>query len=99
MTTTRRASHRRTGRRRRDRRRAAGSLRLPTIRDRFGEIADAAEREQLSYRGFLAELLMAECDDRDRPPRRPPGPRAPASPAPKRSPTSTSPPTRHQPRH
>jgi DNA replication protein DnaC len=26
----------------------------------------AAEKEQLSYRGFLAELLIAECDDRDR---------------------------------
>jgi DNA replication protein DnaC len=41
-------------------------LRLPTIRDRFSEIATAAEREQLSYLGFLAELVMAECDDRDR---------------------------------
>jgi DNA replication protein DnaC len=41
-------------------------LRLPTIRDRFGEIAAAAEREQLSYLGFLAELFMAECDDRDK---------------------------------
>jgi DNA replication protein DnaC len=40
-------------------------LRLPTIRDRFTEIAAAAEREQLSYLGFLAELVMAECDDRD----------------------------------
>ena len=41
-------------------------LRLPTMRDRFTEIAAAAEREQLSYLGFLAELVMAECDDRDR---------------------------------
>ena len=41
-------------------------LRLPTIRDRFTEIAAAAEREQLSYLGFLAELVMAECDERDR---------------------------------
>lgn len=41
-------------------------LRLPTIRDRFAEIAAASEREQLSYLGFLAELVMAECDDRDR---------------------------------
>src|SRR6188508_75104 len=41
-------------------------LRLPTIRDRFTEIAAAAEREQLSYLGFLSELVMAECDDRDR---------------------------------
>ena len=41
------------------------TLRLPTIRSRFGEIAAAAEREQQSYLGFLAELVMAECDDRD----------------------------------
>jgi DNA replication protein DnaC len=41
-------------------------LRLPTIRDRFEEIAAAADREQLSYLGFLAELVMAECDERDR---------------------------------
>src|SRR2546427_11423656 len=41
-------------------------LRLPTIRDRFEEIAAAAQREQLTYLGFLAELVMAECDDRDR---------------------------------
>jgi DNA replication protein DnaC len=40
-------------------------LRLPTIRDRFEEIAAAAQREQLSYLGFLAELVMAECDERD----------------------------------
>jgi DNA replication protein DnaC len=45
---------------------ACRALRLPTIRGRFGEIADAAEREQLTYRGFLAELLMTECDDRGR---------------------------------
>src|SRR2546430_12705913 len=41
-------------------------LRLPTIRDRFEEVAAAAQREQLSYLGFLAELVMAECDDRDK---------------------------------
>jgi DNA replication protein DnaC len=41
-------------------------LRLPTIRSQFPEVADAAAREQMSYRGFLAELLMAECDDRAR---------------------------------
>lgn len=40
-------------------------LRLPTIRERFTEIADAAQRKQLTYRGFLAELLLAECEDRD----------------------------------
>jgi DNA replication protein DnaC len=41
-------------------------LRLPTIRTRVEEFAAAAAREQLSYWGFLAELLLAECDDRDR---------------------------------
>ena len=40
-------------------------LRLPTFRDRYGEIADSAGREQLSYRAFLSELLLAECDDRE----------------------------------
>jgi len=40
-------------------------LRLPTLRERYGEIADAAAREKLTYRSFLAELLLAECDDRD----------------------------------
>ena len=45
---------------------ACRMLRLPTMRTRFAEVADAAQREQLTYRGFLAELLMAECDDRDR---------------------------------
>lgn len=29
-------------------------------------MAAAAQREQLTYAGFLAELLLAECDDRDR---------------------------------
>jgi DNA replication protein DnaC len=41
-------------------------LRLPTMRERFGEIAAAAQREQLTYLGFLAELVMAECEDRDK---------------------------------
>ena len=42
-------------------------LRLPTIRAQFTDARrQAAEREQLTYRGFLAELLMAECEDRDR---------------------------------
>ncbi|WP_405148776.1 ATP-binding protein [Sphaerisporangium sp. NBC_01403] len=39
---------------------------LPTIRTQFPEMADAAAREQMSYRGYLAKLLMAECDDRAR---------------------------------
>jgi DNA replication protein DnaC len=41
-------------------------LRLPTIRAQCTAAADAAEREQMTYRGFLAEMLMAECEDRDR---------------------------------
>jgi DNA replication protein DnaC len=41
-------------------------LRLPTIRQQFKEMADGASHDQMSYRGFLAELLMAECDDRAR---------------------------------
>lgn len=45
---------------------ACRMLRLPTIRSRFDEIAGAAQREQMGYLGFLAELLLAECDDRDR---------------------------------
>jgi len=44
---------------------ASRLLRLPTLRERYSEIAEAAEREHLSYKGFLAELLLAECDDRD----------------------------------
>ncbi|MYS84081.1 IS21-like element helper ATPase IstB [Embleya scabrispora] len=41
-------------------------LRLPTIRGQFEATVSRAEREHLSYRGFLAELLMAECEERDR---------------------------------
>ncbi|HYB16809.1 MAG TPA: IS21-like element helper ATPase IstB [Streptosporangiaceae bacterium] len=40
-------------------------LRLPTIRDRHGEIAAAATRQQAGYKGFLVELLSLECDDRE----------------------------------
>jgi DNA replication protein DnaC len=45
---------------------ACRMLRLPTMRAQFCDLADQAAREQMSYRGFLAELLMAECDDRAR---------------------------------
>src|SRR5262245_41223766 len=41
-------------------------LRLPTIRERFTEIAAAAEREQMTYLGFLSELVTAECYARTR---------------------------------
>ena len=40
-------------------------LRLPTIRDRHGDVAAAASRQQASYKGFLVELLSIECDDRE----------------------------------
>jgi DNA replication protein DnaC len=45
---------------------ACRALRLPTIRATVADAVARAEREQLSYRGLLAELLMAECEDRDR---------------------------------
>jgi len=45
---------------------ACRMLRLPTIRASFTDAADRAQHEQLTYRGFLAELLIAECDDRAR---------------------------------
>ncbi|MFH9008580.1 IS21-like element helper ATPase IstB [Streptomyces afghaniensis] len=45
---------------------ACRMLRLPSIRQQFGDLADAAARDQMSYRAFLAELLMTECDDRAR---------------------------------
>jgi DNA replication protein DnaC len=44
---------------------ACRTLRLPTIRARVADMIAAAEREQLSYPGFLAEALLAGCDDRD----------------------------------
>lgn len=45
---------------------ACRMLRLPTIRSQFPDLAETASREQMSYLGFLAELLLAECDDRAR---------------------------------
>jgi DNA replication protein DnaC len=44
---------------------ACRTLHLPTIRDRYEEIAATALREQASYKTFLLELLEAECDHRD----------------------------------
>lgn len=40
-------------------------LRLPTMRAQSADTIARAEREDLSYAGFLAEPLMAECEDRD----------------------------------
>ena len=45
---------------------ACRRLRLPTIRAVIDEATKAAQKEQLTYQGFLAELLLTECDDRDR---------------------------------
>ncbi|MDZ7910906.1 MAG: IS21-like element helper ATPase IstB [Rhodococcus sp. (in: high G+C Gram-positive bacteria)] len=45
---------------------ACRRLRLPTIRAVVADAAAAARKDQLSYYGFLAELLLSECDDRDR---------------------------------
>ncbi|WTF11362.1 IS21-like element helper ATPase IstB [Streptomyces sp. NBC_01613] len=45
---------------------ACRMLRLPTIRTQYPELAEAAVRDQMTYRGFLAELLLSECDDRAR---------------------------------
>ena len=44
---------------------ACRELRLPSIRSRVEDMINAAEREQLGYARFLAEALLAECDDRD----------------------------------
>ena len=44
---------------------ACRTLRLPTIREQAAQAAATAAREQHTYQGFLAELLLAECDDRD----------------------------------
>ena len=49
-------------------------LRLPTIRDRFAEIAAAAEREQLSYLGFLVGAGDRRMRRPSSPPRRTPHP-------------------------
>ena len=43
---------------------AATTLALPTVRTQAGAIADAAARDQLTHRGYLAELLASEVDDR-----------------------------------
>ena len=40
-------------------------LGLPTIRAQAGALADAAARERLTHKAYLAEVLAAECDDRD----------------------------------
>jgi DNA replication protein DnaC len=43
---------------------AARELHLPTIRSEAGRLADQAGKQRLTHRGFLAEVLTAEVDDR-----------------------------------
>lgn len=44
---------------------ACRSLRLPTVRLQADPIADAAARDRLTHRAFLAEVLAAELDERE----------------------------------
>jgi DNA replication protein DnaC len=44
---------------------ACRALRLPTVRDQADSLADAAARDRLTHRGYLAEVLSAEVDERD----------------------------------
>jgi IstB-like ATP binding protein len=44
---------------------AAKTLQLPTIRAQAGQLAAAAAKQRLSHKAFLAEVLTAECDERD----------------------------------
>ena len=44
---------------------AATSLRLPTVREQAVDLARAAAKQRLSHTAFLAEILTAECDERD----------------------------------
>jgi len=44
---------------------AARTLQLPTIRAEFGQLAAAAAKQRLTHKAFLAEVLTAECDERE----------------------------------
>jgi DNA replication protein DnaC len=44
---------------------ACHTLHLPTVRTEAARIAEAAARERLTHQAYLAEVLTAECDDRD----------------------------------
>ena len=44
---------------------ACRALHLPTVREEAGTLADAAAKQQLTHRGYLAEVLIAEVDERD----------------------------------
>jgi DNA replication protein DnaC len=45
---------------------ACAVLHLPTIRSEAVALADTAAKERITHRGYLAELLSAEVDERDR---------------------------------
>jgi DNA replication protein DnaC len=44
---------------------ACRTLALPTVREQAAAIAAAAVKQRLSHNAFLAEVLAAECDERD----------------------------------
>ncbi|HEX3424723.1 MAG TPA: ATP-binding protein, partial [Acidimicrobiales bacterium] len=44
---------------------ACRALHLPTVRSEAARLAEAATRERLTHRGYLAEILTAEVDERD----------------------------------
>lgn len=43
---------------------ACAELRLPSVREHAGTFAERARKERISHRGFLAELLGTEVEDR-----------------------------------
>jgi hypothetical protein len=43
---------------------ASRALHLPTVRSEAPRLAEVAARERLTHRGYLAEVLSAELDDR-----------------------------------
>src|ERR1700738_5463234 len=44
---------------------ACRALHLPTVRAEAGPLADAAAKERVTHRAYLAEVLSAEVDQRD----------------------------------
>ncbi len=44
---------------------ACRTLLLPTVRTEAVAMAGAAAKQRLSHKAFLAEVLLAECDERD----------------------------------
>ena len=44
---------------------AAKTVQLPTIRAQAGQLAAAAVKQRLPHKAFLAEVLTAQCDERE----------------------------------